>query len=293
MADWKGQSKGSILGYKIFIFFIKYLGLRASYGLLYFVAFYFVFSSYSTSRNIYTYYHRRLNYSKIKAMISIFTSYVQFGKTLIDRVAVTVGLKNRFTFEFDGIKNIKTLIAQGKGGIIFTAHIGNFNISRSFFTEVSDTEINIHMVVTDTEHEQIKNYLNSITGESKLKFIVVKEDLSHIFLINKAIQSNELLVFAADRSGEGKHLKELFLGKEAQFFQGPFKLAAQKKLPILFAYIMREKKFHYHFYARPFLPNNYNATEILKGYTESLENMVKEYPHQWFNFYDFWKEYKS
>jgi len=293
MADWKGQSKGTVLGYKIFIFFIKYLGLRASYGLLYFVALYFVFSSYSTSRNIYTYYHKRLEYSKTNAFIGIFKSYVQFGKTLIDRIAVTVGLKDHFTFEFDGIEHIRKLIEKGNGGIIFTAHIGNFNISRSFFTEVSDKQININMVVTDTEHEQIKNYLNSVTGETKLQLIVIREDMSHIFQINHALQNNELLVFAADRSGEGKHLKGSFLGKETQFFQGPFKLAAQKKLPILFAYIMREKNFHYHFYARNFTPQNYSAQEILKGYTTSLEKMVKKYPAQWFNFYDFWKEYRS
>jgi len=293
MADWKGQSKGSVLGYKIFIFFIKYLGLRAAYGLLYFVAFYFIFSSYATSKNIYNYYHQRLGFSKMSSLTGIFSSYVQLGKTLIDRVAVTVGLRKKFTFEFDGIQHIQKIIEEGKGGIIFTAHIGNFNISRSFFTEVSTEPIYINMVVTDTEHEQIKNYLNSVTGETHLKLIVVKEDMSHVFKINDAIQNNELLVFAADRSGEGKHLKADFLGKETQFFQGPFKLAAQKKLPILFAYIMREKNFHYHFYARRFTPSSHSTQEILMGYTQYLEKMVRKYPAQWFNFYDFWKEYKS
>jgi len=290
MADWKGQSKGSVLGYKIFIFFIKYLGLRATYGLLYFVAFYYIFSSYSTSKNIYNYYHNRLKFSKVKSLTGIFNSYVQLGKTLIDRVAVTVGLRSKFSFEFDGIQHIRKLLDEGKGGIIFTAHIGNFNISRSFFTEVSNQPIHINMVVTDMEHEQIKNYLNSVTGETHLKLIVVKDDMSHIFKINDAIQNNELIVFAADRSGEGRQLKADFLGKETNFFQGPFKLAAQKKLPILFAYIMREKKFHYHFYARRFEPSNYSAREILTGYTAYLEKMVRKYPAQWFNFYDFWKE---
>ncbi|MDT0294385.1 lysophospholipid acyltransferase family protein [Mesonia ostreae] len=290
MADWKGQSKGSVLGYKIFIFFIKYFGLRATYGLLYFVAFYYFFSSYSTSKNIYTYYHNRLRFSKIKSLTGIFNSYVQLGKSLIDRVAVTVGFKNKFSFEFDGVQHIKSLVKEGKGGIIFTAHIGNFNISKSFFTEVSKEPIQVNMVVTDTEHKQIKNYLNSVTGETQLKLIVVKEDMSHIFKINDALQNNELLVFASDRSGEGKHLKADFLGKETQFFQGPFKLAAQKKLPILFAYIMREKNFHYHFYARRFEPSKYAAQDILMGYTAYLEKMVRKYPAQWFNFYDFWKE---
>ena len=62
------------------------------------------------------------------------------------------------------------------------------------------------MVVTDHEHKNIKNYLESVTGKTKLNLIVVKEDLSHLFHIKEALNNNELLVFAADRSGEGKHI---------------------------------------------------------------------------------------
>lgn len=34
--EWEGKSKGTVLGYKIFIFFIRKLGVRAAYGLLFF-----------------------------------------------------------------------------------------------------------------------------------------------------------------------------------------------------------------------------------------------------------------
>ena len=43
-ADWDGKSKGSLIGYKIFIFSIKNLGIRFSYLILFFVAlYYFIF----------------------------------------------------------------------------------------------------------------------------------------------------------------------------------------------------------------------------------------------------------
>ena len=37
--EWEGKSKGTVLGYKIFIFFIKKLGVRAAYLLLFLLLF--------------------------------------------------------------------------------------------------------------------------------------------------------------------------------------------------------------------------------------------------------------
>ena len=39
---WEGKSKGTVLGYKIFVFFIKNLGLTAAYILLAPVALYYL-----------------------------------------------------------------------------------------------------------------------------------------------------------------------------------------------------------------------------------------------------------
>ena len=40
MAKWDGKSRGTVLGYKIFVFFIKKAGIKSAYFILYFVASY-------------------------------------------------------------------------------------------------------------------------------------------------------------------------------------------------------------------------------------------------------------
>ena len=35
---WQGKSKGTVLGYRIFVFLMKHLGIYAAYSLLVFVA---------------------------------------------------------------------------------------------------------------------------------------------------------------------------------------------------------------------------------------------------------------
>lgn len=291
MAQWQGKSRGSVLGLKIYVFFIKTFGLYFSYFVLLFVAAYFIFFSFNSTKSTYYLFRKRLNYSPIPAALNVYKSYFTFGKIQLDRLAIASGSKNKFSFEFDGIRYIQDLLKQGKGGILLTAHIGNFNLAKHFFDDQVDPAT-VNLVLSDFEHQQIKNYLESVTGKASLKTIVLKDDLSHIFEMRKALDRNELLVFAADRYlKDAKTYTEEFLGKETRFPQGPFKLAVRNAIPVLFVHIMREKNFHYHFYARPATGNEKTGKDLLKLYLENLETMVKKYPHQWYNYYDYWNDF--
>ncbi len=293
MANWHGKSRGTVLGLKIYVFLIRTFGLYFSYFVLWFVAAYFIVFSFSSTRSTYYLFRKRLNYSPLRAAANVYISYFTFGKIQLDRIAIASGQREKFTFEFDGIEHIKDLLKQKKGGILLTAHIGNFNLARHFFDDYHDPAV-VNLVMTDFEHKQIKNYLESVTGKSTLNTIVLRDDLSHIFKMREALQRNELLVFAADRYVKNSKIYHLdFLGKEAKFPQGPFKLASRNNIPALIVHIMREKDFHYHFFARPAGGKESTGKELLKLYLHNLESMVKKYPHQWYNYYDFWNDHNK
>src|SRR5690606_41030210 len=97
--EWEGKSKGTVLGYKIFIFFIRKLGVRAAYGLLFFVAIYYFFFAGKSSKSIYYYFRKRLKYSIPNSLFSIYKSYYTFGKTIIDKAAISSRHKHRLTYE--------------------------------------------------------------------------------------------------------------------------------------------------------------------------------------------------
>ncbi len=287
--EWEGKSKGTVLGYKIFIFFIKKLGVRAAYGLLYFVAFYYCFFAGKSTKSIYYYLHKRLNYSKTKSVLGIYKSYYTFGKTIIDKAAISSGLKKQFTYEFDGVEKITDLLDKKQGGILISAHVGNFEIAEFFFEEI-DTRSQISLVTTDAEHRNIKEYMEKVTMHSNIKFILVKDDLSHIFEINNALTNGELVCFTGDRyMKDTKVLSESLLGKKANFPAGPFLLASRLKVPVLFVYVMKETSKHYHLYARTAEVKGRDEQGLLKKYTESVEWILKKYPLQWFNYFDFWE----
>ena len=165
MSQWDGKSKGAVLGYKIFIFFIQILGIRAAYVLLYLVALYFFLFSIQGRNASFYYFHKRLGYTKLKSFISVYISYYNFGKTIIDKVAISSGLRDKFTFEFDGEHHINEIVKEKKGGILISAHVGNFEISQYCFT-LLDQHSEINLVTTDNEHSAIKDYLDSVSLKS-------------------------------------------------------------------------------------------------------------------------------
>ena len=81
----------------------------------------------------------------------------------------------------------------------------------------------------------------------------------------------------------------MFMGKPAKFPAGPFEVAVRLKVPVVFVFGMKASRRSYQFYGR--LPKNKvgsNPKELLDEFIVVLEQIVKQYPEQWFNFYDFW-----
>lgn len=292
-AEWEGKSRGTLLGYKIYIFFLRTFGIGAAYFLLRFVICYYVLFSPKSNRDIYAYFRKRHRYDKWKSLLNIYKSYYTFGQTLTDKIAISTGLRDKFTYTHDGIEHIDDLLKKNQGGILISGHVGNFEISH-YFLEDRYSISKISMVTTMAEHENIQNYMERISVKSHLKFIVVKEDMSHIFEIHKAIDEGGLVVFTGDRYMPGsKTLKENFFGKEAHFPVGPYILASRLNMPVLFVYFMKGSKRHYDLYARTARFKARDAQGLLKEYTQSMEWILKKYPLQWFNYFDFWDDRKE
>ncbi|WP_395093395.1 lipid A biosynthesis acyltransferase [Vaginella massiliensis] len=293
MSQWNGKSRGTLLGYKIFVYSIKKLGVRAAYSVLIFVAFYYFIVAWESNRAIYYYLRHRQQFSIFNSIFGVYKSYFVFGQTLIDKTAISMGMRNRFTYEFDGIEILQTLVAEKKGGILISAHVGNFEIAEYFLDEVN-LDLSINLVTTDLEHNAIKAYMDSIRVKSNIKFIIIQEDLEHIFQINEALANNELICFTGDRYFEGnKVLKEVLLGERALFPAGPYHIASRLKVPVAFVYVMKEKKLHYHLFTRRAVYKHRDAQSLLSEYCQSVEKIVLQYPYQWFNYFDFWKALKN
>lgn len=290
MAEWEGKSRGTTSGYKIFVFILRYAGVYPAYVLLTFVAFYYFLFSPKTSPHIINFLRHKMGYGILKSYWKLYVTYHLLGQTLIDRVVVSSGMNKQITSTSNGAEHLKKMVAQKRGGILLGSHVGNWGIASQFLMNY-DSAINV--LVYDIEHEQIRQYLNNVTGGIKFNCIIMKDDLSHIYEIGEALQRNEIVCMTADRYLPGQRtLTTRFFGEEAQFPAGPFQLIKSFKAPYTFVYGFKQSATHYNCYARHHreLTSATTVQEILTDYAQDLESMVKEYPEQWFNFFDFWKK---
>ena len=293
MPGWQGKSRGTTLGYRIFVAVLRNFGVSPGYMLLRFVALYFwMFSSRSSKPLIY-YFRNKMGYGSVKSRAMLYKNYYRLGQTLIDRVVVMAGIKNRFTYQFEGEENLHRIAELQRGGLLLSAHLGNWEIA-GHLLERLQTKINI--IMYDGEHEKIKSYLDSVTGKRNMNIIVIKDDISHIYAINEAFRKNELVCMHADRFVDGnKSICREFLGENAKFPVGPFVLAATFKVPVSYVFAFKESETHYHLFASDVKEYNGGSkdvvmNEILGDYVMQMETKAKRYPEQWFNYYNFWQK---
>jgi predicted LPLAT superfamily acyltransferase len=292
MPAWEGKSRGSKTGYSIFVWVLKSFGVFPAYFLLRFVSFYFFIFSNKSSRQTFRLFHKRLGHPVVQSITLVYRNYYQFGQSLIDKIVVMSGMRNRFTFDFDGEEHLREMVKNGKGGLLLSAHVGNWEIAGHLLKRLG-TKINI--VMFDGEHQQIKQYLSGVTGERNVNVIVIRNDISHIYEISEAINRKELVCMHADRFLEGNKVQAVsFLGTPAKFPIGPFVLASTFKVPVSFVFAMKESSLHYHFFATPDQNEPGAGKEaltrkLLNAFAEAMEEKVKKYPQQWYNFYNFWQ----
>lgn len=287
--SWNGKSKASLTGYIAFVYILRYAGIKITYFFLKIASLYYAIFHRTTFKFIFNYFRFKFNYSPIKSFLKTWENHYVFGQTLVDKTILFADIKNNLTFNFDGEENLKKIIADNKGGILVSAHIGNWDIAGNFLN--SRLQANINVVMFDQEHQQIKKYFESLHSKKQMKIIPIKNDMSHIFGINNALSNNELICIHGDRFVEGaKTMTKNFLGEAAKFPAGPFAIASKYDVPVVFVYAVKERKDHYHLFCTPAKNYNGKQNEMLDDYVASLEKMTLRYPEQWFNYFDFWKK---
>jgi predicted LPLAT superfamily acyltransferase len=222
----------------------------------------------------------------------VYRNYNLFGQVLLDKVAMMAGLNNKFTFSFEGDDYIR---GMKDGGLLISAHMGNWEIAGQMLNMF---EKKVNVILFDAEHQQIKGYLDDVMTERNVHFIVIRDDFSHLTEIRDAFANKEIVAMHGDRYLDGNRTMVIdFLGMPAAFPTGPLNLAAKFGVPVSFVFGIKTQRTHYHFCAdKPrnveFLTNLKQRESYLKvvlsEFVQNLEQKVRNYPLQWFNYYDFW-----
>ena len=287
--QWIGATFGNGWMHRNLIRLLRFVDVRILYLFsdIFIVPFCVIFNR--SGKISYSFYRERLHNSVLRSCWLAYRNHCLFSQVVIDKFAMYAG--KSFDVAIEGTDRFKELEQQDAGFVQLSSHIGNYEIAG--YT-LRSTRKEIHAIVYSFEKESVMNNRNSMFSKTNVSMIALKEDMSHLFEIDEALCRGDIISFPSDRHMEGTRCLEAeFLGKEAQFPQGPFSVATMRGVDVLAVNVMKEGLRKYRIYLTPLA---YDKTasrkeqirQLCQAYVAELEDKVRRYPTQWFNFFDFW-----
>ncbi|BCL77389.1 hypothetical protein JHS3_31250 [Jeongeupia sp. HS-3] len=232
-------------------------------------------------------------------LLNTLRHFAAFGETVLDKLLVWRGDLDDTPIERDGGDVMQRLIDAGHGGVIMTAHIGNFEMLRKLGENRRGIRLNI---LVHTKHaERFNRLLRETNPDAQIRLIQVTEiSAATAVMLAERVAAGEFVVIAGDRvpvSNTPDTVGAPFLGTPALFPTGPYVLASVFKCPLV-ALVASRRGASFHITVRVLaervvLPRADRRSEIARlaaSYAALLEAECLAAPLQWFNFYPFWSE---
>ena len=289
--EWSGKTGGLPWMQHSLIVLFRVLPLWLLYGVMALVVpFYMIFNrkGYQAMRD---FFRERMEYSRWKSFRSVYVNHFRFGQIILDRFGVYAGKKYQFTNE--GQELMDELESHPEGFILLSSHVGNYEIAGYSLKPKSKR---FNALVYAGETATVMENRQRLLSQNNMSMIPVKEDLSHLFALNAALDAGEMVSMPADRIfGSQKYAECRFFGETARFPLGSFAMAVQKNVPVLAVFVMKEGLKKYHAYVQEITCDHQagkreQMSQMAQCFADRLEHIVRRYPTQWFNYFDFWKQ---
>lgn len=238
----------------------------------------------------YRYFRHRHGFGRLKSAWKTYTNHCLFGQVVIDRFAMYAGKK--FNVIIEGYEYFQHLSHSTEAFVQLSSHVGNYELAGySLYSE--DKRFNA--LVYFGEKSTVMENRNKMFAYNHIHMIPVKKDMSHLFEINRVLQDGEILSMPADRFVEStKSITLPFLGGDAKFPLGPFSVATSRGVDVITVHVMKIslKRYKIHVTSLPYdksASRKVQEEQLARGYVAELERILKIYPTQWYNYFEFWQ----
>ncbi len=297
------RERGSLLGMRLVVWLYRLFGRRLCGVLILPVVGYFFLTGGQARRASRLYLERlhewsggRLPRRQRPTWWDGFLHYREFGLNILDRVGFWLGDTSGFDLIVHGGEHLARVRERRRGAVFVSAHLGSFDALR-LCSARADVVVNVVMYL---EHARMINAIfKQLQPTIDLRMITPDPgSIAWLFELRARVAAGEMLGVLGDRVGpyESRHVSRLpFLGVPARFPQGPFRLAAHLRCPLLLMVGLRRDHRTYEIFVEP-VPDQGapdgdstgSVEELVRTYVSRLEAYCTLAPYQWFNFYDVW-----
>lgn len=299
------KERGSLLGIKFVIGFYRFFGRRPVSWLLYPIMTYYYFTSVvakQASKQYLAHLEPLLPASQFE-QLSSFKHFLSFADTILDKLAVWSGKLNLAKAKYHNLKLTQENFSEKRGAVILTAHIGNLEFARALSGLRPDIVVNA--LVFTKNSKKIGQELEKLNPKYRVNLIEVTDvNMPLAITLRQKIDAGEILVIVADRvsvTNTSRIVEAKFLGEIASFPQGPFILAGLMHCKIYFMVCLKQSNDDFEIFFEEFseginLSQQHREQQLrfhAQKYADSLTRFCLKAPLQWFNFFNFWKNYNN
>ncbi|MDA7705386.1 lysophospholipid acyltransferase family protein [Rickettsiales bacterium] len=217
------------------------------------------------------------------------------GKVITEYYFINKKSKNEFnktiTLDEKSKKNLQKLKRSKKGGILFSAHYGSWEVGARYF---SMNDFKCKILYRPLNNKYVDKLL-SLDQRSGMDMI--GKGAAGSKEIMKCLKNNEFIIIMADqRVGDG--IKVPFFGRKALTSPSFAKLSLRYNIPLIPVRIIREdnNKFNIEISDSITIPKDKELTmdkkiyKITREINKIIEKWIKQYPEQWFWVHNRWKK---
>ena len=225
-----------------------------------------------------------------------------FAATVLDRVYLLQESCDELVLRTNGIEVMDAPLAAGKGALMVGAHLGSFEALRSVG---QSRGVRVAMVMYEDNARLINSTLAAIAPKTQLHTIALGR-IDAMLGLRDWLDQGGIAGLLADRtlpsqSGRSRTLRMPFLGQPARFSDGPFRLAALLRRPVVFMTGLYHGGANYELRFIELADFSQRAPgggadmdaqihAAMARYVSIVESLCREAPYNWFNFFDFWAE---
>lgn len=220
-----------------------------------------------------------------------------FAETLLDKMLAIGGRYPRERIRFTGYQPMIAAAAEGRGGIIVTAHMGCLELMQVAATWREGLRVSI---LVHTAHAQRFNkILDRINPKASVRLLQVTDfSPATAMMLADRVADGEFIAIAGDRvpvAGD-RIARASFLGHVADLPAGPYLMAAVLRCPVWLLSCQHEgENYHAHIelltervtLARG--DRQAGLDEQAAAFAAWMAARLRESPYDWFNFYPFWE----
>jgi KDO2-lipid IV(A) lauroyltransferase len=225
--------------------------------------------------------------------------YVRYAKYLVDFTRMDLLEEKhlrRLVLGFEGKEHIDGAIARGKGTLILTAHLGNWEMGGIFLSLMG---YSLTVITAPDVEERLHVYRVRLRHEQKVKVVTMDDSLASSLAVLKALQVNELVALLGDRDLFSKGIPVNFFGQRVFFPIGPALLAYLSESALIPTFVLMDQKDKYRCVAEPPITlqrtgsRDKDLAENTQRIATVLEKFIRNYPDQWYTFYDYFSRHKA